>query len=319
MIESKAPVDAPYIPPPGTTLPSPEHTPTVTVTAPLSELDKDRQVLEELYVATDGRNWDWSHGPNPWLPDAPVCSWSGVECDNGRVVRLILNELNLHGTIPDSIGNLSALEIIDQNNLTGTIPSSITRLTRLQEIYLTNNPRLSGSIPDLPVSLLIVNLGTCNLTGTIPHSILNLTGLQYLVLAYNQLSGTIPSLPSAGFINLSYNQFEGTLPAFIPPEETRIIVLSLSHNRLNGTLENLANITLKELYLDDNNFTGAVEFDVGMRILDKLYISNNAFTSFNSSQSDPPEYLTACEASGNFFQCPIPDWLAQRCKATCVQ
>ena len=59
-----------------------------------------------------------------------------------------LDNNQLTGTIPSSIGNLLKLQylFLDDNQLTGTIPSSIENLVKLSEFALYNNS-FSGVIP----------------------------------------------------------------------------------------------------------------------------------------------------------------------------
>jgi Leucine-rich repeat (LRR) protein len=80
---------------------------------------------------------------------------------------LYLYENQLHGVLPNSIGNLSAtLELLDlgANNLHGIVPTSIGALKNLTYLHLGGN----------------------NFVGTIPYSIGNLTHLKNLYLSDNQ-------------------------------------------------------------------------------------------------------------------------------------
>ena len=66
------------------------------------------------------------------LPRASVCTWYGVKCDaNRRVSKLELTYNDLTGSIPESIGKLTALTDLDLsfNHLNGSIPDSIGQLT----------------------------------------------------------------------------------------------------------------------------------------------------------------------------------------------
>ncbi|KAL4591389.1 hypothetical protein LXL04_004351 [Taraxacum kok-saghyz] len=66
------------------------------------------------------------------------CKWKGVTCNNqtGHVTKL-----DLSGTIPRSVGNLTRLRYLDLgfNNLNGTIPSSIGSLSELRYLDLSFN------------------------------------------------------------------------------------------------------------------------------------------------------------------------------------
>ena len=59
--------------------------------------------------------------------------WEGVTIENGRVVKLVLEEFGLTGAMPAEIGRLSALRelILDYNQLT-SVPAEIGQLTSLR-------------------------------------------------------------------------------------------------------------------------------------------------------------------------------------------
>ncbi|XP_047983244.1 putative receptor like protein 25 [Salvia hispanica] len=82
---------------------------------------------------------------------------------------------NFQGGIPDSIGELNALYLLNlsHNSFTGTIPKSLSNLTGLEAL-------------DLSVNLL---------TGKIPKEIAGLTFLQVMNVSHNKLVGEIPIGP----------------------------------------------------------------------------------------------------------------------------
>ncbi|CAN0397136.1 unnamed protein product, partial [Ascophyllum nodosum] len=45
-----------------------------------------------------------------WCTGAPLSEWHGAEVSDGRVVKLVLWENNLRGSIPKELGQLSALQ-----------------------------------------------------------------------------------------------------------------------------------------------------------------------------------------------------------------
>jgi hypothetical protein len=294
------------------------------MTSPLTpvtpSLNTDRRVLQEFFMATNGGSWNFlTHGAIRWFSTAPMCSWYGVFCTKGRVTTLALTSVNMYGTIPESIGDLDALENLNLaiNYLHGTLPASIIKLKKLNQIWLDVNPYLTGPIPDLPVTLQLVYLQYCNFTGPIPASIVNMTQVRNFRLDYNQLSGTIPPLPlseNGQTINLSHNRLEGTLP--LMSSLSNIVALNVSYNLLSGTLQNLAGVPFGGLYLNDNQFSGEVTY-FNTQATRELYIHNNQFTSFNSSVPLPYKKIY-CNAANNVFKCPIPDWLSQQCGATCT-
>ena len=144
-------------------------------------LSADRQVLEFLYHAWNGD--DWNDRTN-WLSDAPLSEWAGVETDeNGRVDYLSLRGWNLEGRIPATIGLLERLFILDlsRNSLRGPIPPELGRLTRLRDLSLGRN----------------------DLSGPLPPELGDMAGLRYLYLSSTNLSGPIPDT----FDRLSLTRF----------------------------------------------------------------------------------------------------------------
>ena len=76
-----------------------------------SSPETDREALEVLYHATDGRNWLENEN---WLTDAPLDDWSGVTTDeDGRVTGLDLGANELSGRIPPELGDLDRLRKLD--------------------------------------------------------------------------------------------------------------------------------------------------------------------------------------------------------------
>ncbi|OUM58041.1 hypothetical protein PIROE2DRAFT_16801, partial [Piromyces sp. E2] len=167
------------------------------------------------------------------------CESGGIKCEGSRVIQLNLTNKNINGPIPESIGELTELQVLslDKNKLSGTIPESIGQLTELQELSLDMN-KLSGSIPE---------------------SIGELTQLKELYLTDNQLSGSIPESIGKLTRDLSINKLSGLIPESIG-KLTQLNELVLSNNQLNGSIpesfEQLKN--LYSLNLDDNKLSGTI-------------------------------------------------------------
>ncbi|TGG87743.1 MAG: hypothetical protein ERJ69_00420, partial [Aphanocapsa feldmannii 288cV] len=96
------------------------------LTAPKS----DRDVLIELYNATNGSNWrrraTWRRAN--WKSNRPISQWYGVTTDrSGRVTRLNLSRNQLTGSIPAALANLKNLKALNLsgNQLTGSIPAAL--------------------------------------------------------------------------------------------------------------------------------------------------------------------------------------------------
>jgi len=175
-------------------------------------LEQDSLALVELYDSTDGDNWD--HNDN-WN-DGPVNTWYGIIASNGRVTRLYLEDNDLAGNIPPSIGNLDSLTMLNfgDNQLTGSIPPEIGNLSKLTHLRLYEN-QLTDSVPPEIGSLsnlISLELFDNQLTGSIPPEIGNLSNLLYLYLSENQLTGSVPpeiaNLSNLLSLGVSWNNLE---------------------------------------------------------------------------------------------------------------
>jgi len=108
-----------------------------------------RQILEVFHAATTkGGPWN---GVDDWNDRTkPVCRMTGVVCDaQNHVVEISLKNRNLQGHIPDQLGSLSFLEVLDvsDNALVGYVPGDL-RWTSLTRLDVSGN-RLRGAIPPL--------------------------------------------------------------------------------------------------------------------------------------------------------------------------
>ncbi|KAL6312466.1 hypothetical protein AAG906_021682 [Vitis piasezkii] len=164
---------------------------------------------------------------------------------------LFLSKNQITGTIPDSIGHITSLQVIDfsRNNLTGSIPYTINNCSSLIVLDLGNN-NLSGMIPKSLGQLQwleSLHLNDNKLSGELPSSFQNLSRLELLDLSYNQLSGKVPSWIGTAFINLVIlnlrsNVFFGRLPPQLS-NLSSLHVLDLAQNNLMGEIP----VTLFEL------------------------------------------------------------------------
>ena len=302
----------------------------------------DRDVLEVLYNATSGPNWD---NRDNWLTDAPLGEWYGIEVDNqGRVVAVVLSNNDLTGPIPPELGSLAALQVlyVENNNLTGEIPPELGNLTALRYLNVSNN-RLTGPIPRELGSLTTLQdlqLFSNDLMGPIPPELGNLTALRSLNVYNNDLMGPIPpelgNLTALRYLNVSNNRLTGPIPRElgslttlqdlqlfsndlmgpIPPELgnlTALRYLNVSNNRLTGPIpRELGSLTtLQDLQLFSNDLMGPIPPELGnLTALRYLNVSNNRLTG-----GMPPSLarLTGLErlAAGNNTQLSgtIPDEL----------
>ncbi|KAL5991489.1 hypothetical protein ACLOJK_012398 [Asimina triloba] len=250
-----------------------------------------------------------------WNSSLHFCEWRGISCSlpEQRVTGLNLTSLNLVGSIPPHLGNLTSLTLFDltSNSFRGEIPTQLGRLSNLQRLNLSYNSfhgqiptnlsnclelqhlylgfnELTGEIPAelsrLP-KLLGLGLYVNNLTGSIPPSLGNLSSLLRLSLARNSLEGNIPAhlghLKNLVFLQISQNQLSGTIPPSIY-NLSRLWLFSVTFNQLHGNLPPDLFIDLPNLilfFVSRNLFTGQIPGSLtNASFLEEFYITNNDFT-----------------------------------------
>lgn len=203
------------------------------------------------------------------------------------LTELMLDENNLHGKLPSSIGNLSnSLDklYLSNNQISGFIPPGIGHLKSLTQLYMDFN-LFSGNIPPNIGNLhnlVILAFGKNELSGQIPDAIGNLVKLIDLYLDGNNLSGSIPE--SIGHcsqlrkLNLAHNSLHGGIPRNIFRIYSLSEDLDLSHNHLSGRIpEEVGSlINLKKLSVSNNRLTGNVPPTLGhCVVLETLEMQSN--------------------------------------------
>ncbi|TYI84670.1 hypothetical protein E1A91_D05G381900v1 [Gossypium mustelinum] len=253
---------------------------------------------------------------NNWTASTSVCNWIGVSCGilHKRVIALNLTSMNLRGTIPPHLGNLSFLLSLDlsSNHFYGHLPKELGQLHRLRTFRLSYN-RLNGEISSCLGNLQRVRrlkMKNNNFTGTLPETLVNMSNLEILNLGFNQLSGQVPSsifkISSLKIIDLCSNSLSGSLPndmcqhlpklevlylediefslcyftGNLPPitNAPKLESLILWGNKLSGNIPNsISNASmLKILSLAQNLFSGPIPKMLGsLKHLEVLHIPDN--------------------------------------------
>nr|XP_048323065.1 putative receptor-like protein kinase At3g47110 [Ziziphus jujuba var. spinosa] len=253
---------------------------------------------------------------NSWNGSIHFCNWVGIACNRSskRVVVLNLKSLDLFGSIPPSIGNLTYhTEIHLQNNsFHGEIPQEMGHLLQLmqgakefsciwQQAYWFNSSpvqfivktnalefgrnNFTGTMPPWIrnfTSLAALSFGENNFQGSIPEDLGHLTGLRRFILTQNNLSGIVPpsiyNISSMFYLTFTANQLHGNLPQDIGLTLPNLKVFSGGVNKLTGPIPiSLSNCSaLEVLDFAQNDLIGTVPDTLGrLRNVYRINFENN--------------------------------------------
>ncbi|CAB4297857.1 unnamed protein product [Prunus armeniaca] len=305
----------------------------------LSMLIQNLTELTELYLddvnISSAHGAHWSQAISSSLPNLKVlslcrCNISGPIHQSFAKLQslsvLLLDHNDISAPVPGFFANFSSLTSLSLLgcNLYGTFPEEIFQITTLQEVDLSWNPRLQGSLPEflnngplrslnlsrskfsgfLPRSignhkmLSTLDFSDCSFTGSIPNSVANLANLEVLMLDSNLLHGIIPlslfSLPVLQKLVLTHNQFYGQLPEFANISSNLLDTLDLSGNHLVGPIPtSIFNLRgLQELRLSSNHFSGfPFNGPQQPKNLSFLDLSNNGLIDYNGSSPTSSSFL----------------------------
>ncbi|CAI9089200.1 OLC1v1023721C1 [Oldenlandia corymbosa var. corymbosa] len=253
------------------------------------------RITEPSFQQTLGKNWTIG---------SSVCSWIGVTCGSRhrRVTALNISNMNLTGTIPSHLGNLSFLVSLDMsmNYFEGEFPDEFSRFRRLKWLDLSIN-NLNGQFPPWIGSssfheLEYLSLKTNYFTGVIPPSISNMSKLTAFIASFNYLQGNLPpeifnistleiitlgenhqyfsagwlpddlcqQLPNLWWLDLERTKLKGQIPSSIG-QCTQLQTLLFGYNSLNGVIpRQLGNLTaLQALALQNNLLEGSIPKEIG--------------------------------------------------------
>lgn len=222
---------------------------------------------------------------------------------------LVLRENGHIGPIPNQLGNLTRLKVLDlhKNNLNSSIPLSLNRITGLRSLDLSAN-KLTDSIPDLIFpSLNVLDLSMNRLSGPIPSTLWDCHSLIKFDVSRNRLTGPIPDklkgLNDLMLMDLSFNRIQGPFPislkklnslqalilkgnpigSTIVPNDlfdgmNGLMILIMSNMNLQGPIpESLGKLpNLRVLHLDGNHLNGSIPKSFReLRSLSELRLNDN--------------------------------------------
>lgn len=257
---------------------------------------------------------------------------------------LFLDNNILSGTIPTELGQLTNLIqlALDQNQLAGGVPASLGSLSAVQSLFIGDNP-LGGSFPEPLLALTqlkALSLARANLAGPISENINQLASLTTLFLDGNLFSGPIPEslngLTRLTKLNLSSNQLSGEISNNFPLSFQNIVEFILANNQLTGGIpENFSflpllqtfdvggnllegevpsftfNMDLRNLYLNDNNFSGNLQGQLDLlSLLQRLDLSNNNLEGELPRTIGSFVILEELLLGGNNFSGPLPETMS---------
>ncbi|MFK7921563.1 MAG: T9SS type A sorting domain-containing protein [Bacteroidia bacterium] len=171
---------------------------------------QDSLALVDLYNNCGGTNWT---GYPTWL-NGPLNTWEGVTVDSAmqRVTHVSFKNMDLTGTLPSSLGNLSEMsgkiEFHDDAGLTGTFPAFIWNWTKIDRFQLKRSGYTSIDVTGLEnlTSLTEFNTEANPITGMIPGVIFTLPAMEKVYLhncEYDQVPAELTM--ATGFTRLYLN------------------------------------------------------------------------------------------------------------------
>jgi Leucine-rich repeat (LRR) protein len=234
---------------------------------------------------------------------------------------LFLQDNQLSGSLPASIGKLSQLSVLFlyKNNLTGSIDALYQPSAQryMQHIDINGN-RFSGSLsPQIfnSKSLLTFVASTNCFSGSIPHEICNATKLQSLLLDGLSTSSAcleeiFPNSPYFHTFKVKPNNVEGKIPECVfdlPALQT----LHLAGNTFSGNLPTSAVLapSLLNFSIAHNALVNDIPIAFQGREWLNYDISYNRFRGYLSNEIPPPSDNASYRAEVNRLSGSIPSAL----------
>ena len=248
-----------------------------------------------------------------WGPTVAITSWDGVRVAGSpsRVTRLELDREGLTGSVPSTLGGLSALRRLNlaNNQLTGTVPGELGNLSYLARLELNRNS-LTGDIPEQLgnlSNLIRLSLARNNLTGLIPKELGDLSNLVELWLARNNLTGSIPEelggLSNLQQITLAHNAgLTGCIPAALRSvrnNDLSLLGLLFCDNVASAPGNLSVTLTTGTFNFSWDSVTGATKYRVQFLTGDDTWTDAGPETTTTSS-TFVPAGGTACGTTYTF-------------------
>ncbi len=286
-----------------------------------------------LPSSSDATGEVFAISPTGEAPEEPLFT-AGGEWDIGckqvgaawRVEHIKLDDADLDGDLPESIGDLSAVRKLElrDNDITG-LHSHIVNMAGLEEIVLANNKisedattlfnelRMVGA-PDVgDVSTLrVVDLHDNKISGVLPDFAAKMADLRTLDIKDNDISGTLPphfdSLVSLTALDVRKCRLSGTIPAeYSSMTSTRS--LDLSENRdLEGWLFDWSTMTeITSLKIHGAQISGTLPAGLGsFGQITALDLGDNELSGTIPAEVSSMVHLQSLDLSENEFSGELP-------------
>ncbi|GLT89389.1 hypothetical protein SLE2022_073710 [Rubroshorea leprosula] len=256
-----------------------------------------------------------------------------------------LTQLNFaHNQLTGSIvsttwSGLSKLVSINlhNNSLNGTIPATLFGIPSVQSIVLSEN-QFSGGLNEPSESassaLNTLDLGRNKLAGPFPMFTFGLPSLKILVLSSNNFSGPVnlssfQQLKNLSTLDLSFNILsvngaDSNLVSFpqirtlklascnltrfpnFMQEQSKLIILDLSENQIDGEIPNWVwNITSLGYLNLSHNFLAAMQ-EPPQGFSSNLFVLDLSGNNLRGQPPKPPPFATYVDYSSNSFSSVIP-------------
>jgi Leucine-rich repeat (LRR) protein len=237
-----------------------------------------------------------------------VSSYIPTEVRNFKYLeRLHLFGNTIGGGVPDlsQLSNLKSLGLMNLD-LRGTIPSSLGEMTALTTLAL-GQTKIFSTIPDSIAKLTnlrILGLDGLGLTGKI-DPVLKLNKLEALYMEDNHLSGEIynSDWQSMKELDISNNMIDGRLPDNLF-HNTNLHVIDLHRNLIFGDFPQklVNNDGIEYIALQGNTISGALSDRIGYLInLKHLDVSGNKMSGTIPDTIQLLTNLVSLSTSGNSF------------------
>ncbi|KXG32100.2 hypothetical protein SORBI_3003G100500 [Sorghum bicolor] len=220
---------------------------------------------------------------------------------------LYLDHTSLYGQIPDALGAMTSLQVLDLSYYYAEDEKNKRIMTtNLKKLCNLEFLKLSSALTYGDITELFRNLARCS-----PNK------LQELDLRSNQLTGMLPAtwigqLTNLVILDLSFNHITGPLPTSVG-RLTRLGTLDLSCNHLTGNVPYEIGMlpNLIELYLNNNYLDGVIKEKhlASAKRLQTIDLSYNALQVDLISERQPPSTLSTVRFAACIAD-KLPEWFS---------